>query len=102
MRTRTILMLTLAGSLTGGVALANDASLPGLRVHVDPNTGEIIEAPEAAAGAADGPVDAETEGLVEEPAPGAAGGIKIDLRGRFRSKTRATVQPDGSIRKDCE
>lgn len=41
----------------------------------------------------------DAEGLWEEPS--AAGGYRVDLRGRFASSTVATVSPDGRIVTRC-
>ncbi len=74
----------------------------GMRVYIDPNTGEILEPP-AGAPAAETPESLEkafntsSEGLVETPSPVPGGGIILDLQGRFRSPLVATQGADGKI-----
>ena len=67
------------------------------KVHLDPVTHRIVPPP---AGLAPDPVtqkmfNSSHEGLVEEPGTTAAGGFKVDLRGRFQSAVSAHVSPDG-------
>lgn len=77
----------------------------GLRVVVDPQTGQIVADPP------DGTrwdltispdllrrMSTSHEGLVEMPAP--QGGIMVNLQGRFLSPLVAVVQPDGSVAMD--
>ena len=44
----------------------------------------------------------EEEPLVEEPGTTDAGGMTVDLKGRFRTNTKVTVDPAGKVRTPCE
>ena len=73
------------------------AASPALKVHVDPATGRIIPppakpAPDAAANAR---FSSAHDGLIEEPGTTAAGGFKVEARGRFRSAVTLQSGPDG-------
>jgi hypothetical protein len=77
--------------------------LPGIIVHIDPKTGEIITPP---AGVLPGPdaqpsVDAAKKPLPElretlSPVPG--GGVMIHLDERFHTPLSATIDTDGKVR----
>ena len=85
----------------------------GVRVRIDPLTGEILRRPDDPGvedqAAEDGttPVTGPRgwlntygDDLVQEPLPG--GGFKVDLRGRFQSAVVATIDPDtGAVEVDC-
>src|SRR5205085_5584762 len=82
---------------------SNRAIEAGLKVHIDPATGRIVPPP---ANAAPNPVAKEMfksshEGLVEEPGTTAAGGFKVDARGRFRSAVTVSLGPDGKPLVNC-
>lgn len=91
------------------VATAGDDA--GMRVYRDPATGEFTgppdtpstdteaAAPEAAARARALP-SAPSE-LIEEPGTSAAGGVTLDLEGRFRSEESATIDAAGTPRVRC-
>ena len=74
----------------------------GMRVYINPNTGEILQPP-AGAPATETPEALEkafstsSEGLVETPSPVPGGGVILDLQGRFRSPLVATQGADGKI-----
>jgi hypothetical protein len=70
---------------------------PGMRAYVDPATGRLLAEPPrgVAAPVAAAEASRSSQGLVEEPVPG--GGVKVDLKGRFKSPLVATVRPDGSL-----
>jgi hypothetical protein len=71
--------------------------VPGMRVYIDPKTGEPTTPPPGAAVEAAPAVQQRSgEGLVEEPAPG--GGVMMDLKGRFKTPLGVTVDPDGRTR----
>jgi hypothetical protein len=40
--------------------------------------------------------------LVEQPGSSAAGGVTIDLRGRYRSSESATVDASGRVHTRCD
>ncbi len=115
----TDILVAIAAALTllvlpyqvGTVAAADDAApaaaavtgSSGLRVHIDPSTGELLDEP---------PPGSETDvgssvqlpgpELVEEPSPVAGGGTMIRLDDRFRADFRAEVGPDGKLVTDCQ
>ncbi len=81
-------------------------SVGGLKTYRDPVTGERRSPPRAI------PLEAldarqrnafsrSDAGLVEEPGPTVAGGVHVDLQGRFRSAVVVTKQPDGSFVTEC-
>jgi hypothetical protein len=98
----TIGMATIGMVLVGRIAVAGDASAPpaaapGMRVYIDPKTGEPTTPPPGAAVEAAPAVQQRSgEGLVEETLPG--GGVKVDLQGRFKTPLVVTVGPDGRAR----
>jgi hypothetical protein len=92
--------LVLAAGVTAGageVARPTPAFRPSMRAYVDPATGNLVAEPPpgAAAPAAAAEAGRASQGLIEEPVPG--GGVKVDLKGRFKSPLVATVRPDGSL-----
>lgn len=69
-------------------------------VHVDPGTGQRIPPPaRRAAIPPQAAFSTSHRGLAEVPAPG--GGVMVDLQGRFRSATTATVGADGTPHVNC-
>lgn len=78
----------------------------GLRVVVDPQTGQILADPPASATRLDLVISQDLlrrmstshEDLVEQPGP--QGGTMVHLQGRFLSPLVAVVQPDGSVQMD--
>ena len=73
-------------------------------IHVDPQTGLIVNAP--APGAVPLPLPPDVvnalssshQGLVEVSSPLPGGGVQIDLQGRFRSPVFATIDSTGKPR----
>ena len=74
------------------------------RIYIDPQTGEIDTPPPA--DVPDGQVlvltpdlqnasSTSSEGLVVQPNTGPAGGIMVDLQGRFQNVTTVTIGSDG-------
>ena len=71
---------------------------PGMRAHIDQETGKFVETP---------PTDDALEAvgstpeveLVEEPLPG--GGVMINLQGKFRQTSVATVDEADSVNVEC-
>ncbi len=85
-------------------ASADDGA--GMRVYRDPATGEFTAPPPSAAVVPDAAGSAAALGsappaLVEEPGSSAAGGVTIDLRGRFHSEESATIDEAGKIHTRC-
>jgi len=83
-----------AAAVTGG---------SGLRVHIDPLTGELLAEPPPGS-QTDVAASLKSIGpkLVEEPSPVAGGGTMIRLDDRFRADFRAEVGPDGKLVTDCQ
>ena len=84
-------------------ATGNTAEV-GLRVYVDPQSGELLSQPVTAeqrqqAANADALFNQDNSDLVPVQMPD--GSTMVDLRGRFQQATVATVQADGSIRTYC-
>lgn len=95
-----------------GMDMASEDSAPavsaGVRIHIDPVTGRIVPPPPPALAPRQPvpPGDANAlstsgDGLVEERGTTPAGGIKIDVRGRFRSAAAVRVGPDGKLTIQC-
>ena len=87
---------------TVAIATAEEpSSTPGMRVYRDPVTGKFGPPPP---GAVTPPAEraGEEEPLVEEPGTTPAGGVTVDLKGRFRSTTKATLDPTGKVRTPCD
>ncbi|MBI2819275.1 MAG: hypothetical protein HYX73_04780 [Acidobacteria bacterium] len=76
----------------------------GMRVYVNPSTGQIETPPadvRAAMAAADRAVlDTSSVGLQETPSPVPGGGVLVDLQGRFRIPLVATRSVDGTLTMD--
>jgi hypothetical protein len=83
------------------VPLNQPAAAAGWKVHVDPLTGRIAPLPAKAAPDAKVPIPSSHEGLVEEPGKTAAGGFKVDARGKFRSSVILRAGPDGKPLMAC-
>ena len=100
-RGRAKVLLLLAVTLSG-VSHAGDEGAagrqPGMKAHVDPSSGRLVPEP-VAPGAAE-PLPAPAPSLPEEAAPG--GGTMVRLKGQFMSDVVATVNPDGSVRIECQ
>ena len=115
----TDILVAIAAALTllvlpyqvGTVAAADDAApaaaavtgSSGLRVHIDPSTGELLDEPPPGS-ETDVGTNLKSTGpeLVEEPSPVAGGGTMIRLDDRFRADFRAEVGPDGKLVTDCQ
>lgn len=92
-----------------GDSEASEITIPlgfgGLRIVVDPQTGEVISEPSAEM-RLDLVMDQELlrrmdtshEDLVEQAGP--RGGVMLNLQGRFMSPLVAVVGPDGSVQMD--
>ncbi len=91
----------LAQGCAGTLAPVADPSADaGLRVYKDPATGAfVVPAPGTAA---DARVSTSSEGLVETRGTSAAGGMRLDLQGRFRSYAIATKDEQGRVTVRCE
>jgi hypothetical protein len=79
---------------------------PEYRVCIDPATGALTSQP-TGAGAAPVGKDTErslstsSEGLREVPSPVPGGGTMVDLQGRFRNVSVATVDENGDLEAPC-
>ena len=92
-------------ALVGGVVTSSQADVlaeGGMRVYIDPHTGQLTKPPADAAPAeavrtgADA-LSTSDVGLVEKPSPMPGGGTMIDLQGRFHTPLAVTVRPDGTL-----
>jgi hypothetical protein len=82
---------------TGAIAQST-----GMKVSIDPQTGEVVEPPIAGPPAAEsqaleGAFSTSAEGLVETPSPVPGGGMLLDLQGRFQSPVVAAPGADGKL-----
>lgn len=76
----------------------------GMRAYKDPVTGRFGEPPAGAperAVAAEAAVSTSAESLTETPGQTPAGGVRLDLQGRFRSYSAATKDEEGRIKVHC-
>lgn len=86
-------------ALVGGDA---DPGTPGMRVYVNPQTGEIEEPPASAPSRRSAaPSTAPPPAPVEVPGPTEAGGMMIDGKA-FQTEMRAAVGPDGKTITGCD
>jgi hypothetical protein len=91
-------------SVSSGAKSPETAPQSGLRAYLDPETGRLVSKPPDVeeGGALSMPVDGleqfstSHQGLVSEMTPD--GGIMVDLRGRFRQGTLATIDESGEVR----
>ncbi|HEY2389450.1 MAG TPA: hypothetical protein VGK30_21050 [Candidatus Binatia bacterium] len=100
--------------LGSGLGFAQNATdqpgAAGMRVYRDPVTGTFTAPPTDAAADAlanERAVqrqarESATGGPAEQPGTSAAGGVTMDLRGRFQSDTTATIGADGAMHLGCE
>jgi len=88
-----------ASTLTDSSPVARGAA-HALRAYADPETGELVAPDGAEVSTVTGSGAAETAELEVVPAPTAAGGVMVDLRGRFRHETRAHLVDD-KLAADC-
>ncbi len=102
--------LGLAATVALSVPASAGDDAAAMRVYRDPVTGEFTGPPSdagrsdalsAAAAARTGAPESAPSELVEEPGASAAGGVTMDLRGRFRSDETATVDANGSVQTHC-
>jgi hypothetical protein len=92
-----LVIVTLSGASLRDHATAADRQ-PGMKAHVDPRSGVLVPAPVAPEPAE--PLPAPVPSFREERAPG--GGTMVRLNGQFMSNLVATVNPDGSVRIECQ
>lgn len=68
----------------------------GMRIYVDPDTGEVGVPPAGSQAAVpDAAFSTSSDGLREVPSP--ESGSMVDLQGRFRSPLMATIGPEGKL-----
>ena len=80
------------------------AGVGGMKAYRDPVTGERVgPPPRAVHPSAPQPsaLSRSHTGLEVVPTGTAAGGVRVDLQGRFRSSVVATKRPDGSVSVRC-
>jgi hypothetical protein len=95
----------MANATESGIEQNQSDVQPGMRVYIDPVTGEFVNGPVEKS-----PVDlpeqlksalsTSAEGLKVEPAPG--GGIMVNLQGRFQHASIATIDAQGNVTSECE
>lgn len=74
----------------------------GMKVYVDPQTGNIVPAPAPGASTLVIPSDQQnalstsSQGLAERPSDAAGGGVLLDLQGRFQSPMIGTTDNAGN------
>ncbi|MCB1540519.1 MAG: hypothetical protein KDJ25_06610 [Rhodoblastus sp.] len=99
-------------AMSGGSAMAGDektisgdaAAVGGMKIYVDPATGQVTHSPPpnqpalTLTPAEQNAFSRSSQGLLEVPSSGPAGGVKVNLQGRFQSPLIATVGPDGRAR----
>jgi hypothetical protein len=76
----------------------------GMKAYRDPVTGERVGPPPAAvppSAPQPSSLSRSQTGLEVVPTGTAAGGFRVDLKGRFRSSLVATKQPDGRVATRC-
>jgi hypothetical protein len=84
-------------------ARAGVVDAQGMKGFVDPQTGKVLTTPPANANGAAlsaaerNAASTSSDGLVEVPSPGSAGGYKVDLKGRFQSPLIGKIDRDGKI-----
>jgi hypothetical protein len=103
-----LLSATLATVLLGliGPAAADDSRGGAMRMYRDPETGMLGAPPPSAAGIEATPPSAReqalsAEPLIEEPAAAPAGGVKVNLQGRFRAAVTRHVGSSGPSLNEC-
>lgn len=77
-----------------------------MNVHIDPKTRQFTDSPafsepHSPAIFADDAMNFSSEGLEERASEVAGGGIVVDLRGRFRNTSVATINDDGTVTAPC-
>jgi hypothetical protein len=96
---------------TGGVPdrdAGNDSAVPaaGYVVHIDPATGQVVEASPSTVAVTIDPqwadrLSTSSHGLVEQPSPVPGGGTMVDLQGRFQNAFVAAVDDSGRVGATC-
>jgi len=93
---------------TAPISNATPAYDAGRQIHLDPVTGEIAATSLGARSAAQqlvldqgGDLSSSAAGLVQVALTGVAGGVKVDLQGRFRSQVVATIGNQGELSVRC-
>lgn len=98
--------LSASSRTCGGESDSPRAAVSGMRVHVDPETGQFVEHP-AEAPLAEVPsrqaqmLSTSSEALVEVPGSTPAGGVTVHLQGRFRAVMTASQAAAGELSTRC-
>jgi hypothetical protein len=102
-----VLVLRNDAPVASTAAMSSESHLvgaSGMRLYVDPNTGEFLEAPPEGVQVQMSqeemaPFSTSESGLFEEDAPG--GGKMVNLRGRFQEAFTARVDQSGAVTYEC-
>jgi hypothetical protein len=93
-----------AGTSTSALQNVTPRAVGGMKAYRDPVTGERVGPPPGAlppSAPQPSALSRSQVGLEAVPGQTAAGGIRVDLKGRFRSSLVATKQPDGRVSTRC-
>jgi len=87
-------------------AIPASAEGAGSQAFRDPESGRFVEPPpdqllEVGPRSLRAALSTSAEGLVEEPVAASPGGVRVNLRGRFRSALVAERSPDGGLTVEC-
>jgi hypothetical protein len=82
-------------------ASAGSMQSSSLRAYADPTTGEMVSPEPANLARGSASASEREQAPVVVPAPTDAGGVMVDLRGRFRHATRLRADGDGNVSADC-
>lgn len=80
------------------------AAAPGMTIHIDPQTGAILEGPAPGSVPFQMTPDLQNalstshQGLVEGPSSVPGGGVIVDLQGRFLSPLVGTIDSSGKLK----
>ena len=94
-----------AGDRSNAVAPETNQAV-GMRAYIDPETRKFVPPPvfvepDQSSYNVQDQMNYSSEGLVEKPSEVEGGGIMVDLQGRFRNTSVATINPDGTVSAPC-
>ena len=77
------------------------AAAAGMKVHVDPATGQLVSAPSDPAAPREALGVEKLPELKVEKVTAKAGGKKVNLQGRFQMQAAVAIGPDGKVAPSC-